>query len=285
MQRTIRGGCQVAALLIGLLLMGGGTAVAATIPVSGPFPYDITQPGDYILAGNVSTKETAIRVLSSRVRLNLNGFTITGPRTNGNCYGKNGIEVGTKVTHVSIQGGTVCRFENGILVGKGVQNLLVTRMKLLDNCLDGVDADAPYLSGHTYSYTVAARNGDDGFDLAGKGHHLCFNWANDNGDTGIEADGDGYEFACNTAGGNLTGMSVLGNRNLFWANTISLNLDIGIVLLGQGNGFGRNKTSENGTYGIWLRRGSRDNVLRRNVSLGNATDYRDENLDAVTPIC
>jgi hypothetical protein len=73
----------IAAALAALIL---GTIASAQTQINqtniSSFPYNITQPGSYILTSNLtvtSANTSAIIINSSNVTVNLNGFTISGP--------------------------------------------------------------------------------------------------------------------------------------------------------------------------------------------------------------
>jgi parallel beta-helix repeat protein len=290
MRRMICSGKGIATLAasLALVLVAGGSALAATtIPATGPFPYVISAPGDYVLGGDVSTNKTAIQIKSSNVRLNLNGKTITGPRWRDYCFWKYGVEVAPGVKNIGITNGTIQKFEHGIKIWRNVTQVHISRVNLTLNCENGIDADSSGLEYHTYAYVRAWKNDKDGICSKGKYHQFCYNCVHENGRNGIDADVDYSEFACNTAAENEDdGLDVKGYKNIFWANTACFNKGHGIKLYGDGNGLAKNRTSGNYGDGIRLVRGSRDNILKWNVAYENQEhDLHDGNLDRSPPAC
>lgn len=266
MRTAFRGTLGVMGGITALVLPVSAAWAATTIPATGPFPYVINSPGAYLLGGDVPAPSQpalttgAIIIAANNVRLDLKGHTITGP----GCTGHAGILVKAYRSGISIVGGRVETFEHGIQVEKTVTKLQVHRMTLAENCRDGINATASGLSQHAYSYCTLR----------------------DNGDHGIAASVSGSEFTCNRASGNFIGLRVDGSDNVFWANTISRNDDIGLRLAGDRNGLARNRVSENGFNGIFTAVGSRDNIIKWNIAFGNlGPDLHDQNLDFNLTVC
>ena len=83
LSRGLAAAALTAALTFTLQAADGVTEInQALIEASGGFPYEITQPGSYLLTGNLTVPDadtTAIRVEATDVTLDLNGFAIIGP--------------------------------------------------------------------------------------------------------------------------------------------------------------------------------------------------------------
>ena len=83
LSRGLAAAALTAALTFTLQAADGVTEInQALIEASGGFPYEITQPGSYLLTGNLTVPDadtTAIRVEVNDVTLDLNGFAIIGP--------------------------------------------------------------------------------------------------------------------------------------------------------------------------------------------------------------
>ncbi len=88
---------------------------------TGGFPVTITQPGSYQLTSNMvstSTTTSVIQINSNNVTLDLNGFSIIGPRT---CTGDNGTLVctnsGMTAHGITAVGRNNIKVKNGIVKG------------------------------------------------------------------------------------------------------------------------------------------------------------------------
>jgi hypothetical protein len=122
----------------------------ATVMAAGGFPYHITQPGSYKLAGNliVPADKDAVEITADGVTLDLNGFSIIGPltctgqpvtscagsasgtgiySTNNNIAVKNGTVTGMGLRGVDLEGTNILVEEvrasqngAGIYAGRGI---------------------------------------------------------------------------------------------------------------------------------------------------------------------
>ena len=104
------------------------------------FPITITSPGSYMLTSDIVSTETTnnvIRITSSNVTIDLNGFAIIGPRT---CTGyevtlsctnsgmtSDGISASGTVDGIRIKNGTIKGFDTGIAIDKAgiIENVIV----------------------------------------------------------------------------------------------------------------------------------------------------------------
>jgi hypothetical protein len=117
---------------------------------AGGFPFLITQPGNYKLAGNlaVPANTSGILIQSNDVTLDLNGFSITGPvvcdNQGDNCTGQpttgdtSGVEAvlgfvngqRANIFGVTIKNGHLRGFTNGILTFGGVVEEITAQSNL-----------------------------------------------------------------------------------------------------------------------------------------------------------
>lgn len=115
------------------------------------FPYDIGEPGTYVLESTVAapTKDTTvIRVLADDVTIDLGGFTISGPGISGSGVG---IDAGGR-TNVRVIGGTVRGMgSDGVVVG---DNSRVERVTATGNGGSGISGG----SGVIVESSVASGN-------------------------------------------------------------------------------------------------------------------------------
>ncbi len=115
----------------------------ATVTAAGGFPYKITQPGSYKLSSNlvVPADTDGIRVLTSGVTIDLNGFGIIGAI---NCDTASCLPVPTVISHgiisrigaLTVRNGHVRGFHTGIFTEGG----LVEDVQLLSNSAFGTNA-------------------------------------------------------------------------------------------------------------------------------------------------
>lgn len=150
-------------LFVFIMLLGaaqGSAAVKATdgtifinqavVLDAGGFPFLITQPGNYKLAGNlaVPANTSGILIQSNDVTLDLNGFSITGPvvcdNQGDNCTGQpttgdtSGVEAvlgfvngqRANIFGVTIKNGHLRGFTNGILTFGGVVEEITAQSNL-----------------------------------------------------------------------------------------------------------------------------------------------------------
>ena len=150
------------------------------------YPVTITQPGSYILTSNLSTGSLAtnrITIQADNVTLDLNGFSIIGPRS---CTGEAGtlsctqpgmtadaIVVFNSTHNVTVKNGSIKGFDKGIVMNGGSAN----RMQVME--VHSSENDIGFLVGNgVISNSQANRNIRYGFSSTNTG--------NDNGFLRIE---------------------------------------------------------------------------------------------------
>jgi parallel beta-helix repeat protein len=208
------------ALAGALILEGAGPAEAADVAIRS-CPYTIQTPGTYVLVRDLTCPGGGIRVEANNVRLILGGHTLTGMPP-----GAQGV-LATGVAGLSVRGGTLTGFSNGIIV-TGSSNVRVAGVTATDNNFDGIamagctgceivgsraernKSKGIYVLASTGVRVVrntASSNRHDGINLAGSDSNLVAdNTAADNGRWGIKvSDGDeGNRLEGNRAVGNET---------------------------------------------------------------------------------
>ncbi len=144
----------------------------AIVEANGGFPYVISEPGSYILTGNLTVPDentTAIEVQADHVTVDLNGFAIIGPvqctAENGSvsCSPQgNGVGVKAKsVVATVVRNGTV----RGMgLHGVNINSSRVEGVRALENGNTGISADGGIVRG-----CLAESNGLFGILLAQSG--------------------------------------------------------------------------------------------------------------------
>lgn len=136
------------------------------------FPVTITQPGSYLLAGNLTVPNantTAIEIASDHVTLDLNGFAILGPV---DCSGATCVGTGTGRGVVTAPPGQATpRFNitvrNGTIQGMGQDGIrlygdsnLVENVSARSNGFNGIDLRNSFDEGaSTVRHSIAQRNG------------------------------------------------------------------------------------------------------------------------------
>lgn len=98
-------------------------------------PTNITAPGSYILVNDMVAAFTGIYIDSSNVKLDLNGFTVSGGR-------EDGITILPGHVNIEVTNGAVTGFgRHGIFVpGKSAtgRNLKFSNLRVSDNKIDGI---------------------------------------------------------------------------------------------------------------------------------------------------
>jgi len=127
------------------------------------FPVQITQPGSYVLTSNLNVNSiniTAITTSSSRVTVDLNGFSIEGPGCGGgSCPGTgDGINL-----NFSLQG-TV---KNGTITGMGRNGLNCAGSCIVENVHSRANgANGMVVNEATILNSVAKSNGENGIEIS-----------------------------------------------------------------------------------------------------------------------
>jgi parallel beta-helix repeat protein len=212
-----------AAIVLGLAASAG--AVDGTIEINqakvlangGSFPYVISSPGSYRLTGNltVPANTNGINVTASKVTIDLNGFSISGPGNSG------GTPIGINASppsQITVENGTVTGFGIGVEVGA----FSILRKVHADANGNDIIAVKALIEGCT------ANNSSDTTANFGAGIG-CFgaciitgNTAGGNANYGIVCNGDGCVVSGNTMASNTTGTGVIvsGSGGLVTGNTI-----------------------------------------------------------------
>ncbi|MEM9597407.1 MAG: right-handed parallel beta-helix repeat-containing protein [Acidobacteriota bacterium] len=215
-------------------------AVGGITPGDTPgFPVTISEEGSYRLTGNLSTDNSnvdVIRVTSSFVNIDLNGFVISGP---GKGTGS-GVVASAIYREISVRNGTIREMGNGGVRLPGGASLVVD--------------------------VIAHRNEDDGFQVDVV--RDCI--ASFNGDTGIVANQVTGSTAIQNGFNNSSASGIfVGNGGLAMDNVSSANQGEGITS-GRGATISGNTIYDNGEDGIRTGEGSlvRDNAVRDNALFG-----------------
>jgi hypothetical protein len=174
----------------------------ARIPLSGPLPITISQPGSYYLTQSLSlatTDKHGITISASNVTLDLNGYTLTGPDSGT----RGGIASSGVQTNIIVRNGTLTKWgsDGGVYLeevnGGGVEAVVARENR-------GTGISSP--TSATVSRCGASGNISYGI-TGGAGSVIESCTANGNSLTGIVVGGGGVVRRCssrnNTGGGIL----------------------------------------------------------------------------------
>jgi len=238
--------------------LDGGQEAALTRTLISVLPYEISQPGSYLVAGHL-TGATGITITTSGVTLDLNQYTVTG--TAGNT--SKGIRVAGEQSGIRILNGSVKNWSGGGVDASATTGCVLLNVTASGNGQDGMTTGACAL----ISYCTAHNNTLDGIDAGHNSsisHNLCFA----NGDNGIEADNGGVVTGNtsnqNAKAGIYTGVGCNVSGNTCYDNsTNGLECGAGSLVIG-------NSSAENTQAGFVLQNGSRaeNNHAKNNGSHG-----------------
>lgn len=215
-KRWAHGSAKGQLALVGLFLLIQLAAASAQgqIPVTSCETY-IHDPGDYVLANNLSDCARFGIVITTHARLNLDGHTISGKGAFSGIYVDSG--------DVDITGpGTISNFESGVMVASGGGVVRVTQVSSTGNT--GVGFLAPFGATVIFQQNTSTDNKSWGFSVISVGSEL----------------------RDNTATGNKSGFNIDGVRNQVIHNTATNNDDYGIAAGGADNVIHDNTASDNG---------------------------------------
>ena len=273
----------------------------------------IDKPGKYSLGqdlvlADTQTSQGCIGIVAlSDVYLNLDGHTISGPRSPSRdlCVGTSpapiGIVAGGSNIHIvgrSDAGGnkgTVKGFDQGIQVAASGGHLHLSELTLTEN---GIGLTLGSNDNHVSDSTISGNC--HGVDLRANHNVIDSNKINDNNSVGLVLGGVNPDqiasdntITSNTFFGNKNGVSIIvsgSNHNTIRGNTVLnnpanvLELGVGIDVLGNDNTIQSNIVSGNET-GIQLELNASGNFVYGNTALGNALDLKDFNIPPNPPNC
>jgi parallel beta-helix repeat protein len=267
------------------------------IPISAP--YTITQPGSYILAGDIQTTladQNAITVEANNVTIDLNGFNLNGPGSGNGC----GIFMNGR-TNVEIRNGTIRDFGGYGIIEQSPTYVNTTLGE--GHRIFGIRAEFNHKSGivlnginNMVEDCTVFENGNYGIEVAG-GSIVIGNISTNNGapgniGVGIALDGwclaleniviDNPRYGiwakrdCSSVFGNLVataayGIYIDGNGNFVKNNTAKENTQYNIHVKGTDNAIEENLVTGHSEYGIYF--ASSGNFYANNRASGNTTNY------------
>ena len=289
MRRALARACVLLFLVLGLgaapALGADGRAEInmAAVAAAGGFPYAISQPGSYVLNGDLRVPDentTAIEITADDVTLDLNGFSISGvvectsTATDTTCssFGSGfGIEILS--ANVAVRNGTV-RGTGRHGIGGETLGLRIERVRAVSNSGCGLRLGQDAL----ISDSEASRNGACGLGTSFENNDTPANLftgstAADNGATGIRS-ASFTVFVGNTAANNhLRGIKV-SSASVVRDNTSSSSVDVG-VRAEFGSVISGNALRQNGQAGISCQDGStvRDNTVETSGRAGTDAGF------------
>lgn len=233
---------------LGALLLGVGLAQATDI--KGVISSTLTILEDSQLVGDVTCEtvdQACIAFGASGIQLNLNGFTITGPAeppsncvTTAEFLPADGIRV-VNQSQVTILGpGLVQKFRRHGIFGQASTEVTVRGLVSSHNCFSGYLLAG--VSGSLVEGSVFVRNSIASAELPCGGN--CINNSNNN----------------------------VIRRNVFGGNGFvgPPNNDFGVGLVGTSSGnLIEENTMAGNTNGVLVQPGAADNIVRRNIIVGN----------------
>ena len=189
-----------------LLFSAAVYADEGRIDVTGPMT--ISTPGSYILVNDISASFTGISIDSSNVKLDLNGFTVSGGSVDG-------IAIYPKHMNIEVTNGAVTRFgRHGVFIPGGPansRNIKISRLRVSENKIDGISMKGNI--GFIIEDCLISHNGGTGIYAFSSG--LVLNSVMNNNNTGLfgAAFGTGrLGYRSNAFFGNATNVS--GGTNL-----------------------------------------------------------------------
>jgi parallel beta-helix repeat protein len=185
--------------------------------------FRITQPGSYYLTGDITgvTGKSGIEIASSRVTIDLNGFSLVG--VTGSLEGI--VAVGTNRTGLAIRNGVVSSWgSDGVLLNNNIfSSILIEDLRVIGNGRDGILAQNAVIrncsvtsnagdgvSGGVITGCFARGNDGTGFQV-GVGGTISDSTALDNGSRGISVSAGGAVINCVARGNTSTGIIAFGN--------------------------------------------------------------------------
>jgi hypothetical protein len=218
----------------------------ATVNAAGGFPYTISNPGSYKLAGNLipGSGHNGIEIAADHVTIDLSGFAIIGPGLNGISTKSPRPDGSFLYYDITIRNGAISGM-SGVGIGMIADEVLIEYMKILSNGGGGLAVNgvglfvhqgnlvAPGIAqvvdhcvisnnarfgmaidGGRVSYNVVTRNGVGNSNVNGmnfeNGGQILYNIVSENGGRGIRFDGD-YG---NSPVGFLIGNVIRGNGEI-----------------------------------------------------------------------
>lgn len=235
----------------GFYVIPGSRGVGTQIKTSW---YEITQPGFYFLANDLSASCNGISVRTNDVTIDLMGFNIIGDGVPSGCAG---IRIQSGISNVEIRNGTIRDFTWGI-DGRGadvaVYDIRITGIRTFGNSSEGIA-----LAGarHMVEDCIVSTNGSTGIRV-GDFSTVIGSVTTGNGGSGISA-GDGSTIAGNICNGNYTGIyasdySVITNNTANGSTGPGSYTGSGIYAR-YGCTITGNSTNSNNTYGIYTLEG------------------------------
>jgi parallel beta-helix repeat protein len=275
--------------LVGLsIIMLGSTGSVAPTPITqADIPLIIDQPGRYIVTENLSAPvgPPAITIQADHVRLDLNGFTLSGPiNAAADCI-QGGVGLGIEVAgtpedpvvDVRITDGAVRGFVTGIQLSNASASPL-NALTVTSTCSCGIflfNAN----DNHVNQNSASTNFGSGVCAIGSKKNKFHRNSVNDNvlGDEGfgylfISSDNNvisANDISGNGVEGGFDGILLAGsNNNTIHGSKLQRNGGAGIHILSSSNNTIRaNIANANGVYGIRL-----DNINTGNLIQGNTTN-------------
>ena len=207
-------------------------------------------------------------LISSNVTLTMHGCTITGSDAD------DGIHI-TDRTNVTLTGGTVTKFLQGVVVIPGEElpsNVKISGMTVHSNKLEGMSLIGENL---TVELTTVRDNGGAGIEISGPGNTVTTSKVSRNGGDGVIFDGDEGFVTRNRIELNIgAGLLLNGNDNKVSRNYLQYNESDGLDLEGDRNLVSLNRIYANGRRprtpinpdadGVHLGASSNLNTLSRN---------------------
>jgi len=238
--------------------MDGGQDAALTRTLITTLPYDITQPGSYLVAAPL-TGTAGITISASNVTLDLNQYTLLG--ASGNTT--RGIRIQGEQTNVSILNGSIRNWKGSGLDGTACTGMRISHLIVAGNEQDGILVG----NGAVITSCIATGNTMDGID-AGNASVITACSVSGNGDNGIETD-EAAVIQGNAVFQNAKSGIYTGSGAQISGNTCRNNQQHGIES-GMGSLVQANNSTGNTLCGFMLQNGStgKDNTAKDNVSHG-----------------
>jgi parallel beta-helix repeat protein len=272
-------------------LRGSNSGMAATPITQTDIPLVIDQPGRYVVTENLSAPvgPPAITIQADHVRLDLNGFTLSGPINAADDCIEGGVGLGIQVAGppedpvvgIHITDGTVRGFDTGILLSNASASHL-NALRVTAACSHGIlleNANDNHVNRNSFSANFGTGVG------VGNSSKNTFHKNTVNDNARLSESNFGYLFAsshgnvisANDVSGNGAGNDIVdgillagSNSNTIQNSTVNRNGSFGIqILSSSSNTIRASITNENGRYGIRLDGLSTENFIHGNTTNGN----------------
>jgi parallel beta-helix repeat protein len=279
--KTMKDLGRVLATLVGFgssFVVGARSAQALTLVTT--CGQTLSASGEYALAGDLdcsSTTNNGATITASNVIFHLAGHTLVGACTSGD----GGIVVNPGISGVQIDGGTVSGFNDGIVLHSSASR--VRGMTVTGACAFGIAVSG---QNNRIETNVVTASGIDGIGLgAASGTIVAANHIHGNVRVGVDISNFSNDNVVENniidnngiIAGEQGGVAIFnGTNNVIRNNVVNHNFD-GILIESPGNLAQGNTVSGNVDAGILISQFGAPSVVKRNIAFGNGGSDLNDN--------